>query len=113
MLSTAVTIELKNYLKNTKNKVGKIITQNNNHLLLRAPKHFKAGKQTIRKSIRKFTIQRICQTTNIDFLYGGQSSVKVYCNKLILQSMLPEEVISRISIKNVLTFSLNGWCFVY
>lgn len=105
----------KNYIKSSKYKtnVKNKKIKKSKLMFLRAPKHFKVGKQFLvnqqRIQIKKFNIK------NIDYrliiLLKSFNLHNFYIN--FDKEIIPEAIITKITYKFKIIFKLNGWCFIF
>ena len=83
-------------------------------MFLRSPKHFKKGKQFLNLysgvTIKTFNFLKI--NTWLITIFSSY-----YIRNLIfltlIKSLLPNEVLKKVSIKYTVSIKLNGWCFIY
>jgi hypothetical protein len=110
-----IKIFLKNSVvdKNTSNSLCK--KKQSTLMFLRAPKHFKAGKQFIRyfKNTKKITHHPFSLNTKSFIFLSSKQLYSLYFT-YILKNSLPEFKINRVTYKFKLVVSLQrGWCFIF
>lgn len=110
----SINIYLKNssFNKKTTSIVGK--KKNTRLMFLRAPKHFKTGKQFINyfKNTKQLIYKNyVLNTKNFIFL-SSQQLYNLY-TLFILKSNLPEFKINKVTYKFKLIVNIIGWCFIF
>lgn len=112
-----VKITIFNNLSNSQRKLlnYKLNFKKNNIMILKAPKHFKAGKNIVKQfNSKMFYNIKMRLKTNIIFLCNNSSNeVKHYLDTLNFFRFLPEEQKYKLSVTGIITVKFIGWYFIF
>lgn len=106
-----LTIKVKNMLKSSRRRFENKPTHKKslNFMFVRAPKHFKSGKQIVKRISQTQILSGSTQTLTSFQLFTVKSPklIQVWALKQLKENLLPEEYISSVSIEAILPIKFS------
>ena len=103
---TTITIKIKNMLKSSRRRLERQPTHKKslNFMFVRAPKHFKAGKQIIKRVSQTYVLGGTSKTLTSFQLFTVTSPklLQVWALQQLKENLLPEEYISYVIVEGLI-----------